>query len=187
MFRRNAILASLLAGCMAGVAAQGLNGLEVHGVFNLDSLALPGVLDEVRTIGPGVEFRYDGNSGAFAFADFTDTTLTIGFFNSSFTIVDDGTSWRFNLTGDQRFTDFSPISDTFPRPLTFSGVDGDGRASFGVLPWHEPVAPNTMFTATYQVAISDVANPVPEPSTYALMLAGLAVVAGVAGKRFRRT
>ncbi len=187
MFKRNAILASVLAGCVAGAAAQGLNGLEVHGVFSLSSLALPGVLDEVRTIGPGVEFRYDGNRGAFAFADFTDTTLTIGFFNSEFQFLDDGTAWDFNLTGDQRFTTFTPISDNFPRPLTFSGVNSDGVASFGQLPWHDPVAPNTMFTATYRVALSDVAQPIPEPSTYALMLAGLALVGGVAGRRCRRT
>lgn len=69
---------------------------------------------------------------------------------------------------------------------TVSGVEGNGTVQFlgtyTSLSWTNPVFENWY---GFNVGIASVANPVPEPETYALMLAGLSVVGFMARRRRR--
>jgi hypothetical protein len=189
MSTRSLVLVSLLAGSTASASAQSLNGLDVHAWYNVDGNAEYGLIDETTRVGPGAEFRFDGfgSSGYFESADFDGSTLTLTLFMGQSTIKSEVTSWWFQLSGDRDFTSFTLLSDNIPRSVSHT-IRDNGLAVFGIGLWHESeaVPPGSTFTATYQVAFSDTTNPIPEPSTYALMFTGLAVVAGIAGKKRRR-
>jgi hypothetical protein len=102
------------------------------------------------------------------------------------TTNDEVTSWWFHMPGNRDFTSFTLLSSDFPVPV-FHDIQTNGLANnigiFGIDIWRDPTAPGSVFTATYEVAFSDTTNPIPEPGTYALMLAGLAGLAGVASRR----
>jgi len=70
---------------------------------------------------------------------------------------------------------------------TVFGVEGNGTVQFigtyTSLSWTNPVFENWY---GFNVGVAGVANPVPEPETYALMLAGLGVVGAIARRRQKR-
>lgn len=191
------IAALLTSGGMAVASAQSLNGLDVHAWFNITGDALFGVVDETKTVGPGVEFQWNGFSppaGAtpVTSADFEGSTLTLTRYMGQSTTNDELTSWWFHLPGDRDFTSFTLLSSNFPVPLLHQVQDSglaSGIGMFAIPVWRESDAtpPGSVFTARYEVTFSGAAPPIPEPSTYGLMLAGLVGIAGLAVSRRRRT
>lgn len=181
--------AALTACVCSATSAQSLDGLDVHGHFDVPTMALFDVIDRVETVRAGEEFRYEGFGGAYLSADLQGDILTLAYFNADQEWQGEEPSWRFELTGDYRFTSFELVSQSFPKPVTFLGIDEQGEAAFVLPKWERgfdnPGLPNTLYTSTWRVTHSGQAAPIPEPATYALMLAGLAGL-GVAGNATRK-
>lgn len=116
-------------------------------------------------IGAGVEYYY-ADAANIDTADFTATQLII---NDQVQPNFNANGWKMTFSG---FSSMTLVSSNFDPGLTYSLTGGTIEVNWvGV-----PDAPHN-FTAVFDVTA------VPEPATYALMLAGLASVGFVARRR----
>jgi hypothetical protein len=180
----------------------------VNGVFDRQSITTSSLLFQYGTLmatGPGTfSFSYLGNESGFinAFslniggagmlteqsALGSSVTLQVGADNPvpSFTFLTMSPTGLASASNGQTFSDSSNPSFA----IISNGNGGNvlaswGGASYGfqyVLGFNDAFSGDRDFD-DYKVGVNFVAAPVPEPSTYALMLAGLAAVGFVARRR----
>ena len=173
MSRLTATLCAAAAALAFALPAHaGNTGLAVTGSLAFGSNGANGGQFWVPTgavIGAGVEYDYvDGANHDTA--DFSDTQLTI-----HDSVFSNANGWEMTFTTAGGFTGFSLVSSDFDPGLTYSlsgGVITVDWVGTGTGP-HE-------FNAVFDVSATPA---VPEPETYALMLAGLAALGFVARRR----
>ncbi|MBK7517679.1 MAG: PEP-CTERM sorting domain-containing protein [Betaproteobacteria bacterium] len=177
---KNAVLATALACCAGGAMAAGSNDLDV----SHDLATAPYFLFVAKDEGAFFDtFTFTFASGSLpATASFTIDELSLG----SFTNIDWDDTAAATLSGgglaapmvlgeagiDTAFS-FSNVEVTAsPIVLTLKGVaDGTG-------------IPGQISPGTYSIAA--VAAPIPEPETFAMMLAGLGAIGFMAARRHRQ-
>ena len=124
---------------------------------------------QAAVIGAGIEYSYADGANAVT-ADFSATQLTLRdqvFVNAN--------GWEMTFATPGSFTALTLVSSNFGPALTFSLVAGKV-----VVDWlGTPNGPHD-FVAVFDLTA---APAVPEPETYALMLAGLGVVGFMARRR----
>ena len=120
-------------------------------------------------IGPGIEYSYVDGANMDT-ADFGATQLTI-----RDQVFSNANGWEMTFATAGGFSGLALVSSDFVPGLTFNL-----NAGKIVVDWLGTGSGPHDFTAVFDVTG---AAPVPEPETYALMLAGLAVVGFMARRR----
>lgn len=88
----------------------------------------------------------------------------------------------FTAHGGSTFADFTLDGSSGPRNLNFTGnlATGDtAHAAFNLSPFDPGAGNTTTFTLTQVPSVS----PIPEPETYAMLLAGLLLMGGIAKRK----
>src|SRR3954454_23436616 len=101
-------------------------------------------------------------------------------FHYSITEPDQGNGVVFTNHTSSTLGGFSLDNSSGPRNLNFTGTLADGQtthAAFNISPFDPGNGNTTTFTLT------QIPSPIPEPETYAMMLAGLLLVGGIAKRR----
>ncbi|WP_227815600.1 PEP-CTERM sorting domain-containing protein [Nitrogeniibacter aestuarii] len=172
-------------GVAAAISASGLahanlfNGKELNFAINYPAMdsTTSEVLNGTYLVGPGTEINVPG----VAFIDFSDTNL-LGIYGSSFTFA------SHPFVG-YVFSDANGDIDSFAsvaiNPLTsVAGFDASRITFDDDHIWVNMTGLTVQAGDALSFDVSAVAA-VPEPETYAMFLAGLGLIGGVARRRFR--
>lgn len=124
---------------------------------------------QAAVIGAGIEYSYADGANIDT-ADFSGTQLTI-----RDQVLIDANGWEMTFATPGSFTSLALVSSNFGPALTFSLAAGKV-----VVDWLGTGTGPHDFRAVFNVGT---APAVPEPETYALMLAGLGVVGFMARRR----
>ena len=124
---------------------------------------------QAAVIGAGIEYSFADGANIDT-ADFSATQLTI-----RDQVLTDATGWEMTFATPGSFTSLSLVSSSFVPGLTFSLSAGKV-----VVDWLGTGTGPHDFVAVFNVGT---APAVPEPETYALMLAGLGIVGFMARRR----
>lgn len=175
-------------GVITGVTATGLNNESFSFTLNGadHSLDLSKTLDSLDPVTLTFTVAHQNGSGGSPYSVTEHVTNNTGQawtdFHYSITEPDQGNGVVFNSHQQSTFGNFSLDSSSGPRNLDFTGSLASGAtadATFKLSPF-DPGAGNTAtFTVTQMPSIS----PVPEPETYAMMLAGLLLMGSIAKRR----
>jgi hypothetical protein len=168
-----AALAVAAVGVHAASAEVSINGGAFASVSETGTAANPYLLGSISSIGSAL-LKITGAVGSFT--DYATFSLS-----SPYTGVDSSGGY-FKITGFT--TSIFSGTPTGTQSLLGSALGGDPMSLTGLTPGSyflkmEGVATNA--SATYLAGVA--ATPVPEPETYALMAAGLAVIGFVAKRR----
>ena len=147
-----------------GLAVTGTLAFGPNGAFGGQNWPTPAAV-----IGAGIEYSYTDGANIDT-ADFSATQLTI-----RDQVLTDATGWEMTLATPGSFTSLSLVSSSFVPGLTFSLSAGKV-----VVDWVGTLSGPHDYVAVFNVGT---AAAVPEPETYALMLAGLSIVGFMARRR----
>ncbi len=167
-----AVFAAALGGAQSvSAAVQNLGSLSVSGVSFSDLTSATSVSGGVRTFSDTLNFSLDTalDSLTFTISGFERQNSPTNWASYNFESLS-GSSAGFTVTG----TDNS---------LTFTSTGSLAVGSYSLSLLGTRNVQPAAGTLRYDVSYTAVASPVPEPETYALMLAGLGVVGWAARRR----
>lgn len=188
--------------CLASAAAAAPAAVLLDDNFDANALALNsvpagwsvtgGTVDIIGNIGSGGFFDLVPGNGAYI--DLDGSTSNAGVLSRSFSLLA-GTPYTatFTLAGSRRGdtntveVDFGSAGSSF----VLASADGPSSFSLGFTPAadgsyalsFENLGGDNLGALLLSVRVDGVVAPIPEPATYALMLAGLGLVAWAARRR----
>lgn len=182
----NQFKTALLAAGIALAAAPALadnTGLEVSGTLAFGNHGANGGQwwsQPDTFIGGATEFAYQDNANRDT-ADFSGTRLTI-----ADSVYYAANGWRMTFATASGFNSLSLVSSNFGGDFNYGLDNGVIAVSWAGTDW----APDTTFIAVFDVRqaeqqITAFSAPVPEPETYALLLAGLCAMIFMQRRRHR--
>ncbi len=171
-FLKASLFATAVALAFALPAQAGNTGLAVTGTLAFGANGANGGQSwspQNTVIGAGIEYSYADGANKDT-ADFSDTQLTI-----RDQVILNANGWEMTFATPGSFTSLSLVSSSFVPGLTFSLAAGKV-----VVDWLGTDTGPHDYVAVFNVGT---APAVPEPETYALMLAGLGIVGFMARRR----
>ena len=171
-FLKTSLCAAAAALAFALPAQADNTGLAVTGTLAFGANGANGGqfwVPQAAVIGAGIEYSYADGANIDT-ADFSSTQLTI-----RDQVLTDANGWEMTFATPGGFTSLSLVSSSFVPGLTFSLAAGKV-----VVDWLGTDTGPHDFRAVFNVGT---APAVPEPETYALMLAGLGIVGFMARRR----
>ena len=176
---------SLVFGMTSAQAAT-LTGTTVGGkvISTFNGFVL---LDTSATVGAGIEFtvNLDLGFGGYAYSNTADSSDSTIHFADNVVIPSGGAlgtaplRWTITIAPSFVFASITEQSDTFLNGVSLTSFSGN-VATFDIAAYN--ILQSGSFDAVYDFTLREV-SAVPEPSTYALMLAGLGLLGFMARRR----
>lgn len=177
-------------GVITGVTATGLSGDSFNFALNGadHTLDISKILDSINPVTLTFTVSHQDGSGGSPYAVTESVTNHTGQtwtdFHYSITEPDQGNGVVFTSFDHSTFGSFTldSASSSGPRDLNFTGTLADGgvaHAAFSISPFD----PGQGNVSTFSVTQNPSVSAVPEPETYAMMMAGLLLMGSIVKRR----